>query len=381
MNKLKLSAKIEQAIQLKSCKASVQFFQHSNPRSVCFIAVNGSSRGVSPRMASNRTASFDCAQTPSISLEKQMHNEEENLLKEWDTTVRCRQENSLSIRPISLSAEDAIRISGLKVKPRVSGGSTSKTSSTVDLASSGAVRFEFPEIDIVKRHDTSLDDSAENVEDDSRRFTYTECPTTGHKTMRLEMNVEGFDPKDITVKSFGGRLTVHGITYDVHDGKKSTNEFCRKIKLPDGVSSENLRCTFCDHILVLEAPVRTRCSTPDVTGRHPLNHPVILFDENGRYLSLVVELGRIFRPSDVVVKVKGQQTICIFADAVENTTFSRMKAKLEREFDLPEKIDQKSLRAGCTEDRLLKIVARIRDPNEQAVPQKAVRIDVGDSVS
>lgn len=319
-----------------------------------------------------RSTVNDRVQMPSINLERQMDDAEENLLKEWDTTVRCRQENSLSIRPVSLSAEDtAIR----KGKPRVG----ESTLSTSDLSS---VRFEFPEIDIVKRHDTSLDDSAtaEPAEDDTpRRFSYTECPMTGRKTLRLEMNVEGFEPKDITVKSFDGRLTVHGITYDARDGKKSTNEFCRKIKLPDGVSSENLRCTFCDNILVLEAPVPTRSSTPNVAtaGKHPLNRPVVLSDENGRYLSLIVELGRIFRPSDVVVKVKGQQTICVFADTAEITSFSRMKAKLEREFDLPEKIDQRSLKAGCTEDRLLKIVARIRSPSEE----NAMRIDAGDSVS
>lgn len=307
----------------------------------------------------NRKISFFAgqSQTPPSDMERRMEDEEESLMKEWERTVKHRHEDSLSIRPLSVS-------SGESVKTSATSNMRIGSSRTASLAenSSGSLSFDFPEIDVAERRAAGL--GVEIVDDESRRFAYFDSPDTGQRCMKMDLNVEGFEPKDITVKSLGGRLVIHGISWDIVDGVRHTNEFCRKIKLPDEVAAESVRCTFSDHVLAIEAPLRSQRASANGSqdsNKIPLNCPVILSDENGRYLSLTVEIGRIFKPCDVVVKVKGQQTISIVAEAVENTAFSRMNARLDREFDLPEKIDRKSLKAGCTEDLLLKIVARVKN--------------------
>lgn len=310
----------------------------------------------------NRKISFFAgqSQTPPSDMERRMEDEEESLMKEWERTVKHRHEDSLSIRPLSVS-------SGESVKTSTTSNMRIGSSRTASLAenSSGSLSFDFPEIDVAERRDAGLgDDGVEIVDDESRRFAYFDSPDTGQRCMKMDLNVEGFEPKDITVKSLGGRLVIHGISWEIVDGVRHTNEFCRKIKLPDEVAAESVRCTFSDHVLAIEAPLRSQRASANGSqdsNKIPLNCPVILSDENGRYLSLTVEIGRIFKPCDVVVKVKGQRTISIVAEAVENTAFSRMNARLDREFDLPEKIDRKSLKAGCTEDLLLKIVARVKN--------------------
>ncbi|ELT92667.1 hypothetical protein CAPTEDRAFT_71035, partial [Capitella teleta] len=73
---------------------------------------------------------------------------------------------------------------------------------------------------------------------------------------KLEFDVRGYDQENITVRVTAGRLVVHAVQREAVDGRKTTNEFCRKIKLPSDVDSEKLHCVYSDNgRLLVESPV------------------------------------------------------------------------------------------------------------------------------
>jgi len=329
-------------------------------------------------------------------LEKQMQNDAENVLREWDTSVKRRTEGSLRVRAGSFGANEIMQRRLFKKLSATTAPCPSELSAPSTVAPT--LRFDFPEMDVIHREDTSYKDStADMSENDSRRFEYAECPTTGSRLFRIELDVKGFQADDITIKTSGGRLTVHGVRQEIFDGRKSTNEFCRKIKLPDDVAAdERIKCRFVNEKLIIEAPalannadatLNSATSADSLGGsppdkKHLPNRPVIVSNEDGRHINLIVDVGRVFKAKDVTVRVTGQSMITVTAETIEKTAYSRTSANLQREFDLPEKIDRRSLSAAFTENGFLKITAKIDEgrlngwySTSQSVP---VKIDISD---
>ena len=83
----------------------------------------------------------------------------------------------------------------------------------------------------------------------------------------------------------------------------------------------------------------------------------------GRMLHMYVELGRIFRPDDVVVKLKGHDKLVITAQRTEDNPKDTLNAIVTREFQLPERIYPHSLKAGLTHDGILNVTALIHQPS------------------
>jgi len=155
-------------------------------------------------------------------------------------------------------------------------------------------------------------------------------------------------------------------------GRTSTTEFCRKIRLPDDVDLTRLDCYLQpDGRVAVEAPRHPRPGPPlgdgVQTADEPLNVPVVTGDDR-RQLSLLVEVGRLFRADDVVVKVKNSAlTLTVVAERTEAPAGSgggsgRLKACVTWEFDMPGAIDVNTLRAGLTVDGLLRVTARLVSP-------------------
>jgi len=119
---------------------------------------------------------------------------------------------------------------------------------------------------------------------------------------------------------------------------------------------------------VIEAP-RRAAAAGDRTqmAGEPLNVPVVTGDDR-RQLGLLVEVGRMFRADDVVVKVKNSALVLtVAAERTEQTAVSggdggRLKASVTWEFDLPAAVDVDTLRAGLTVDGLLRVTARLASP-------------------
>jgi HSP20 family molecular chaperone IbpA len=83
-------------------------------------------------------------------------------------------------------------------------------------------------------------------------------------------------------------------------------------------------------------------------------------DDGEQTISLLADIGRIFRPCDVTVRFRGHRRLLIVAEASETTSFSQLTARVERTFDLPADVDRKSLVAGFTDDGLVRVTAKLR---------------------
>ena len=226
--------------------------------------------------------------------------------------------------------------------------------------------------------DTGNNSSSESVEEDSRRPHYSTCSTSGRKMVRLQFDVQGFSSRDIKVKLCGRKLIIFALHREADSGRRSTTEFCRKIKLPDDVDVERLNCSYSDGILTAEGPVLTRDLSShnlkqrlNVVKLEQLNTPLIRHTDMGKMMHMFVELGRIFRPDDVVVKLKGHDKLVITAQRQEDNPKDTLTACVTREFQLPERIYPHSLKAGLTHDGILNVTALVHQPspvNGEATP-------------
>lgn len=248
-----------------------------------------------------------------------------------------------------------------------------------------------------------LDSSDDCFEDASGFHTprkpslYVDCSETGHRKFRMDFDAEGFNREDISVTVHPeSRLEIHAIREDMDGGRKTTSEFSRRIRLPGDVDVRGLSCSMVDGRIVMEAPLLPQqkpvstprppssnsfnCSTSSVHGTIPatspssptvsaLNVPVVKVQNGVNVLSLCVEVGRVFRSDDVTVKVSNPAKVVVSAERTEVTDCSRMTASLVREFDLPARISSKTLKAGLTEQGLLRITAQLLT-DEQKLPER-----------
>ena len=327
--------------------------------------------------------------SPSLTdIERQMEAEAEKALKgskPWESRVKGLTQSTLHIRPRSSASDVGDRT------PRRQRTRSTPIKLTVQ-------QHQIPEIDVIRREDTSLlDTSAESLDEDTRRPLYSRCPNTGEKIFRLEFDVRGYNQENISVRVTAGRLVVHAVQKEAVDGRKTTNEFCRKIKLPDDVDQDNLHCVYLDNgKLLVESPVVRpsrslnnfpSCSTlngslrqSSPAPRHTLNKPFIRDQEDspsGKAIHIHVEVGRVFKSDDVVVKVRGHEKVIVTAEKEDVQERSRLSAKLTREFDLPERILPQSLRAGLTLDGVLKVMAHIeKKPENGTGPPESQKADM-----
>ena len=304
-------------------------------------------------------------------MEKQMDQEAEVVLREWDENVQRRRQNTFHLRPKSTTAVAVTPGTANRRRKRETSHQP-KSGTTSRELSTGV--FQFPEINVMKKEDSVFDSSTESIEEDMHRSPYRECPRTGQRTFHMEFDVQGYDPKNIAVKISGSRLIVHAMQKETEDGRKSTTEFCRKVKLPKDVDPRKLQSSHCNGMLVVEAATISPSQMPSLSStmsgtptfnvssskQEPLNTPVVhTLPGQGKTMHLLVEVGCVFRADDVVVKLKGQDKLLINAQREESNIHGKMAATLDREFNLPEKIDAQSLKAGLTTDGLLRVTASL----------------------
>lgn len=229
--------------------------------------------------------------------------------------------------------------------------------------------------------DAIINTSTESVEEDLKRPIYVTDPETGKKYVRLQFDFQGFESKDIKIKIAGRKLIIFATRRETDSSRRSTTEFCRKIKLPEDVDVERLQCSFVEGLLVAEAPVvRESYSIKhrlNVAKMEQLNMPLIRHTEMGRMMHMFVELGRIFKPDDVVVKLKGHDRLVINAQRQEVNPNDTLTASVTREFSLPEKIYPHSLKAGLTQDGILNVTAIV----EEQSPVNTDKAETQSSVS
>jgi HSP20 family molecular chaperone IbpA len=344
-------------------------------------------------------------------LELQMDAEEERAVNEWDENVRRRTLSFVSMRPDLTASHSHDSGSSTpndhrRLSPPLGGAGSRRGSYGPTMTfplNHGHGSSDFPEVDVMNREDTLLNTttgSGSTDDDDatgSRSSMYVDSPRTGRRLFRANFDVRGYDAKNVEVKLVGSRLVIHAIQAEQANGRKSTTEYCRKVRVPPDVDMDALRCFHANDMLTVEAPVRqpvpidvtrvlmTSSSQGTVGGllspssrsrsgsagaatrrEEPLNVAQLKMALDGHYdVTLLVEVGRVFRADDVTVKMAGPALLAITAVRSESNASSRMTASLSREFDLPSRIVPETLKAGFMANGLLRISARVLTEQHQ----------------
>ena len=317
---------------------------------------------------------------PFSDVSYQMDHEVERVLREWDTNTKKITHNNFRLRPTVSSSTPN---SPFSPRRKRFSNSLSNLSHSTDFGNSPRRTFEFPEINVSRRQDATLNSSVESLTEELKSPLYTTCPKTGQRLLKMEFDTEDYSPENITVKIAENKLVIHALQNEMIGGRKSSTEFCRKIKLPSDVNSRLLKCYFdpSNKKLVAEAPTLRSMysSTTSVSSSQPnptpfsptpkpevMNLPYVQTNSFGRVLFINVEVGKVFQPDDVTVKVKGDNKVIVSADRIENTDTSKLTASLYREFALPDRIQPKTLKAGFSKDGILKISALLIENSQEA---------------
>ena len=348
-------------------------------------------------------------------LETRMSQEVERVLSEWDSNRQRITTNSLSIRPAA-SPLDTVTSHSTPNSPfstrRKRGGSNQQTLLNTSLpmrASCDAVNgcsrhvFQFPEVSVTQRQETRLSENGEGTNDNRKSPLYINCPRTGSRVFRMEFDCEGYPHDSIGVKVVGEKVVIQARREERVDGRVSSNEFCRKVKLPPDVDKHLLECHIdpAANTLIISAPamntLRPRVnSTSSNTSGHspkspfshskhssldPLNTPQSRVTSLGNTFFLNAEVGGVFRPDDVTVKVIGRDKLIVSAERSDDSATQKLRAHLSREFSLPFRIIPQTLQAGLTTDGVLKVSALIETDESASTNATKVHIELADDVT
>lgn len=226
---------------------------------------------------------------------------------------------------------------------------------------------------------------------------FSDSPYHGYK-FRLRFDVKNYEIDTLKVNLEGDAICVRAVRKEEQeDGEVIQKEYYRKIEKPVEVDSDKLHCCLTkDKVLIVEsslppntlnfkrsnkpgspshfcssAPSSSHSQSPSNSPHTPssgisvaLNKPgVPIFGglPNERRMNLVVDIGKYFKPKEITCQVLASNRIMIRAKHEERTTERFSKSKYNREWELGEKIEAYSIRAGLTEDGKLIVGALGKD--------------------
>ena len=225
------------------------------------------------------------------------------------------------------------------------------------------------------------------------RTLFLEYPDAGRR-YKIRFNVQNFDTKNVSVSTDGDRIIVRATKMEEDEsGNQVEAEYNRKIEKPKEVDATKLKSFLTsDGILIVEAPLpphtlnlrklshspshssqgshasgtscasSSRSRSPSNSPRTPqepkFGVPSFYDEESGRRrMSLLVNIGQYFKPKDITVQALHSNRLQVRAKHEERTSERFNKHKFHKEFELPEKIETYSLRAGVTTEGKLVIGA------------------------
>ena len=302
-------------------------------------------------------------------IDKQMERDSDQVLRDWDQYTHQKrpipEKDLFRNRPIRNSQ------SGSRLSGRFS--LLSREDSLPNYGSRFVPVERVTEREAAEDPDAlGFDTSADSIEEDpTRKPVYTICPRTGRKLFRAQFDIHGFELNDIRVKICGRKLIVFAMRQENDNGRQTTSEFCKKLKLPEDVNTERLECAFNEGLLTVEAPAITRSTSLSLLLERSndmgeqLNVPHVREGEVGKMLHLLVEVGSVFKANNVIVRLNGKNKLLVVAERKDETVYQRLNASLSREFNLSQPIYPHSLKAGLTHDGILKVTARIQEDVEE----------------
>lgn len=213
---------------------------------------------------------------------------------------------------------------------------------------------------------------------------FLEYPDTGSRRFKLRFNLCGFERKSVRVSTDGDRIQVAAVRHEEQDnGKMVEKHYVRKIEKPREVDCSKLKSYYTqDNILIVEAPLppvtlnlrklshspshsshgschsshassrsRSPSSSPSTPqAKHKFGLPQFLGNDGEKVMSLLVDIGLVFKPKDITLQVIKDNRIQVKAKNEIRTTDRLSKNKFFKEYELSEKIETLTLRGGLTEN-------------------------------
>lgn len=240
------------------------------------------------------------------------------------------------------------------------------------------------------------------------KTSFTDLPD-GSQMFRLCFDVRGFDPEDFTITTEEHTLKVSAKRVEESPGSgANTHQFNRQVAIPNNVDPDSLTSYLSpEGVLTLEAPVNgpqtlqtvyKEKSSADSSVLHPPTYdsvvrttspvglasrspylytgsPNIVETDVGRKLQMTVDIGRNYEPEDVQVTLLTRK-IVVKARREEKIGTRTSKREFSREFDMPERLENSTVRAKLDSDGQLYIGGSVRDNADHERVTQLVRLDM-----
>ena len=338
-----------------------------------------------PEPPANTTSAADDDTPPEVppvftEMQRNMEDELERRRKDWEKEVERMQHDFFNIKTPTTSAGQLSDEEFDNVSRNV----------TVKLGSS-PVSVRSPTTSVVEMNNTKS--NFVDLADGSRMY-------------RLRFDVAGFESSEVKVKAEGQKLFVAAWREIDHgNGHKSTKQFNRQIDIPDSVNPDDLVATVSDDgylniegvveetrrtpepmlspphyysvvssrkrsppgsprvapITPIMTPVSPHLTTTTVVGspsRYGSTNPMVVSVNDTRKLKMAVDIGAEFHAPEVTIKVVGTK-IQVHARHEETIGGRTSKREFSREFDLPERLEETTVRAVLGDDGKLVIGASV----------------------
>lgn len=205
--------------------------------------------------------------------------------------------------------------------------------------------------------------------------TVYETQADGQQRFKVRFDVSEFKPDEIQVKVQDNKVVVYAKHEERTTAQSVSREYSRQVDIPPNVEQEKLQCVLSrDGILTVDGPVITnqlmvahqvlpiqQYVQPDRTLQlaTPVKNPIITEPDGTRKLRLTVDAGD-FRPEEVVVKTM-EKKLVVHAEHVEKSAGKTLHKEFNKEYELPDSVDQTAITAYIGDEGKLIIEAPIKN--------------------
>ena len=225
--------------------------------------------------------------------------------------------------------------------------------------------------------------------------TVYENDITGRR-FKVRFDVSEFRAEEIQVKVQDNKLSVAAKHEEKSNKSSVSKEYCRSVDIPDDVDQDKLQCVLSkDGILTVDGPVKgtlvirqesilpiqhsgptspqpnafnqIAMVSPTPVARPleiatPVKNPIITEPDGTRKLRLSVDVGE-FKPEEIVVKT-AERKLIVHAEHEEKLSGRTMHKEFNKEYELPESVDQSAITAYIGEEGKLFVEAPLK-PQQQ----------------
>ncbi|XP_033751349.1 major egg antigen-like [Pecten maximus] len=219
----------------------------------------------------------------------------------------------------------------------------------------------------------------------------------GGQKFKVRFDVSEFRPEEIQVRVQDNKIAVSAKHEEKSTSSSVSKEYSRQVDIPSNVDQDKLQCILSkDGILSIEGPVRGQIlgketvlpiqhavstGSPTTNGTNGMSctpspnnqiaiarplevstntvkNPIITEPDGTRKLRLSVDVGE-FKPEEIVVKTDKKKLI-VHAEHEEKLTGRTMHKEFNKEYELPDSVDQTAISAYIGEEGKLYIEAPLK---------------------